>query len=137
MHYASQTIPPVRGFVEFMSEPFLQHWHPSLYENRNLTSTLPTVQCIPMKYLLRELNLQQVDVWILDVEGAEESVLNGVDFTKVKFNAIVMECDGDDNQKNTRKIDILYKYDYDCSVIGRNCMCKHKSFRPSKASSLR
>ncbi len=90
-----------------------------------------------MKYLLRELNLQQVDVWILDVEGAEESVLNGVDFTKVKFNAIVMECDGDDNQKNTRKIDILYKYDYDCSVIGRNCMCKHKSFRPSKASSLR
>jgi hypothetical protein len=36
--------------------------------------------CIPH---YRELNVKHIDLWILDTEGAEESVLKGTDFTKV------------------------------------------------------
>ena len=66
---------PVRGFVEFMTPSFIKKWHGKIYNNKTRIEDLPTVQCIPMKTLLRVLNIQHIDIWILDVEGAEESVL--------------------------------------------------------------
>ena len=34
-----------------------------------------------MKSLLKRLSIRVIDIWILDTEGAEESVLLGTDFT--------------------------------------------------------
>jgi hypothetical protein len=39
------------------------------------------------------MNVKHVDIWILDTEGAEESVLRGTDFNEVHINAVAMECD--------------------------------------------
>jgi len=41
---------------------------------------------------LKEISVTHVDIWILDTEGAEESVLKGTDFNAVHFNAVAMEC---------------------------------------------
>ena len=60
---------------------------------------LPTVQCLTVKLLLRQLGVTHVDIWILDTEGAEESVLRGTDFREVHFNAVAMECDEHDITK--------------------------------------
>ena len=46
-----------------------------------------------MQALLREMNVKHIDIWILDTEGAEESVLRGTDFNEVNVNAVAMECD--------------------------------------------
>lgn len=68
------------GFIEFMAPSFIKKWHGRIYNNKTRIEDLPTVQCLPVKYLLRELNVKHIDIWILDTEGAEESVLKGNDY---------------------------------------------------------
>jgi hypothetical protein len=70
-------------------------------------------------------------LWILDVEGAEEEVLQGMDFSKLHIKGICMECDGKDTEKDARKVALLNKEGYLCEQVHLNCMCRHKSFEPS------
>ena len=74
-----------------------------------------------------------MDVWILDTEGSEVSVLQGVDFDDIRVSTIVVECDQHDPAKNKQKVDILSKNGFHCDQILRNCFCAHKTFVPSKA----
>lgn len=94
---------------------------------------LPTVQCLTVKSLLRQLNVRHIDIWVLDIEGAEESALRGTDFTEVQINAIAMECDEHDLIKNKRKTDIIEANGFRCQLVERNCMCKNKNYNPSSA----
>lgn len=135
LHYSSVGVLPVRGFVEFMSPSFMKKWHGKIYNNKTKIEDLPTVQCLTVKSLLRELNVKVIDIWILDTEGAEESVLRGTDFTAVTFNAIAMECDEHDVEKNRRKTDIIEAAGFKCALIERNCMCKNDKYTPSASTS--
>jgi hypothetical protein len=58
-----------------MTPSFLKQWHGPIYNNKTKLEDLPTVQCMPMRRLLSLLGVTHVDLWILDVEGAEESAL--------------------------------------------------------------
>lgn len=131
LHYSSLGVVPVRGFVEFMTPSFIKKWHGKIHNNKTRIEDLPTVQCLPVKLLLRELNVKHVDIWILDLEGAEESALQGTDFNEVHFNSVAMECDAHDISKNKRKTDILEANGFTCILIERNCMCKHNSYKVS------
>lgn len=133
LHYSSEGVKPVRGFIEFMTPSFIKQWHGRVYNNKTRIEDLPTVQCLPMKYLLRELSVKWVDLWILDVEGAEESVLMGTDFENVHFSTVAMECDTHDVEKNDRKMKILEHHGFTCGILDRNCICTHKDFKPSAA----
>ena len=44
--------------------------------------TVPTVQCLPPAQLFSLLGINHVDLWVLDIEGAEEQALLGTDFTR-------------------------------------------------------
>jgi hypothetical protein len=134
LHYSSLGVVPVRGFVEFMTPSFLKKWHGKIYNNKTRIEDLPTVQCLPVKLLLRQLNVHHIDLWILDLEGAEESALRGTDFNEVHFNVVAMECDDHDISKNQRKTDILEANGFKCTLVERNCMCRHKTFRPSASA---
>ena len=70
LHLSSRAIAPVRGFVEFMAPSFLKQWH----KDKDMDD-LPTVQCLPIRTILKSLGVNHVDIWILDVEGAEEAAL--------------------------------------------------------------
>lgn len=134
LHYSSAGVIPVRGFVEFMSQSFLKKWHGKIYNNITKIDSLPTVQCLPVRKLLGELHVTEIDLWILDTEGSEESVLKGVDWAAVRFNAVAMECDAHDSDKNDRKMRILEQQgNMQCALVERNCMCKHKNFTPSES----
>jgi hypothetical protein len=122
--------PAVQGFIEFMSPEFVQQWHANAANNINL---LPTVSCISMTNILLSINIKHIDIWVLDVEGAELSVLHGTDWDNIHISVIVLECDG---QKGAREIDnekrnYLKSKGYTCQSFGRNCMCKHHTFVPS------
>ena len=133
LHYSSLGVIPVRGFVEFMTPSFLKKWHGPIYNGKVKIEDLPTTQCVPVRKLLKELNVHHIDVWILDTEGAEESVLRGTDFSEVHINSVAMECDEHDLQKNARKTDILEANGFKCQLVERNCMCKNKDFRARSA----
>ena len=77
-----------------MSPGFLADWHTGLIGNNasSLLSSLPVVQCVPMQYILRALNITHVDVWIVDLEGSELMALQGTKFHEVHFNVVVIEC---------------------------------------------
>ena len=132
LHYSSYGVIPVRGFIEFMSESFIKKWHGPIYNKKVSIDELPTVQCLPVKQLFRHLHVKHIDLWILDVEGAEESVLKGVDFNEVTINFVAMECDEHDIEKNSRKTSILEANGFKCDLIDRNCMCKNNSFKHSE-----
>lgn len=42
----------------------------------------------------RRFGINRIDLWSLDVEGAELQVLKAMDFSRVKVNALVVELDG-------------------------------------------
>ena len=44
---------------------------------------LPLVTCAPLSLVLDRLGLRRIDLWSLDVEGAELEVLHTVDFSQV------------------------------------------------------
>lgn len=133
LHYSSAGITPVRGFVELMPAEVLKRWHNAVFENRTKLDELPVAQCLPARILFEELHLKHIDIWVLDVEGGEESVLRGVDFDAVRINAVAVACDDHDLAANKRKTNILESHGFDCLWVGHNCMCKNKSFSPRTA----
>jgi hypothetical protein len=101
---------------------------------RSCCTTLPVVQCLPVGQLFKSLDIKHIDIWVLDVEGAELSALQGVDFSAVQINAIAMECDGE--QKDNACVSLLQSKGYKCQHVLRNCMCKHTSYVPHRAPEL-
>ena len=142
LHYAVGTRGvATRGFIELMSPSFLKRWHPDIYNGRTKLQDFPVVQCVRLNALLQELRVSQIDLWVLDIEGAEASVLRSMDFSSVTINAIVMECDNHDKMKDSKKISILETNGFKCQLVERNCMCKSKLYKassaPIKSSNLR
>jgi hypothetical protein len=75
LHYIDTGYVEVRGVLELMSPEFVKMYHPDIDNKITPLEDLMPIYCLPMKSLLRELSITCIDIWILDVEGAEESVL--------------------------------------------------------------
>lgn len=117
LHYTNDEGGQVQGFVEFMSEPFLRKWHPKIYKNITKLEDLMTVQCVQLSRLASELHIVNVDVWILDVEGAELSVLQGTNFDELFVKVVVMECDMTDLVRDREKQSILERNHFKCEQV--------------------
>eukprot|EP01035_Chromulina_nebulosa_P029936 gene29936-39738_t len=103
-----------------MTTNFTKEWYPELVANASAVLTYPKIACVPLKYILSAIDVKHIDVWVLDVEGAEEKALMGTDFNMVKIDTILVECDSSDLKKNER--------------VMRNSVCIHDSFRPRISS---
>jgi hypothetical protein len=114
LHYTETDNPAINGIIEFMAPSFIQLWHPQLHASPELIEKLPSVLCLPFRTLVHELNIHHLDIWILDVEGAELMVLQGTDFSKISISTIVMECDRSDAEKDAAKEAILRKNKFSC-----------------------
>jgi hypothetical protein len=123
LHYTNDEGGQVQGFVELMSPQFLRRWHPKIARNITKLSDLATVQCVQLKKLMKEINVNHVDVWILDVEGAELSVLKGTDFTTLQVSTVVMECDMTDMERDREKQAVLISNGFTCEQV---CICTYQ-----------
>ena len=117
LHYTNEGGGQVQGFVEFMSKRFIRKWHSKIYQNMSKVEDLPTVQCVQLSRLVNELNIYHIDIWILDVEGAELSVLQGTNFNEIQINVIVMECDKTDLIRDRAKQEILERNQFICEQV--------------------
>lgn len=102
---------PVGGIYEFASESFIQRWwkgvpldHPDVQE----------IQCDTLDNLLLQHAPQTTffDFYSLDVEGAELSVLNSIDFNRVGFGVVLVEADGHNEFKNLAMRQLLESNGY-------------------------
>ena len=62
--------PAVDGIEELMSSSIQKQWH----ANSNVSSR-DRIRCLKVSNILRTLHVSRIDLWVLDVEGAELPVL--------------------------------------------------------------
>ena len=98
------------------------------------------VSCLPLHALLHMFGIARVDLFSLDVEGAELEVLKTVDFSAVRINVIVVEQDGGNTKKEEAVRQLLLANDFrvdsslDSIMAGRrNGWYVHRQFQPYKA----
>jgi FkbM family methyltransferase len=131
VHYTNDGDACCRGIAEFMSEAFLRMWHPQLTDLTDL-SRYPSVACVPLSYILSEVDVQHVNLFVLDVEGAELSVLESVDWSSTVFDVIVVEADGNAPTKDQAVIDMLVGLGYVYEEHRHpNDWFLHRDFKPS------
>ena len=70
---------------------FPDHWYTNAVMNEE-GATL-AIHCGPLSYYLEQLDITHISYWSLDVEGAELSVLQTVDFNAVQIDVIMAESE--------------------------------------------
>ena len=104
-----------QGIVEFMDTVYLQRWFPELHGHswlrppgatgqpssigplsspraRALVLATTEVSCQPLSSIFDALGVSRVDLFILDAEGAEVDILRSIDFSRVRFNMLIVEA---------------------------------------------
>ena len=76
----------VGAAVVHSSEKFLKDWH-------NGDTNGFQVSCIPIQYIIDSTGLLDIDLFSLDVEGAELAVLETLDFSSTNIRVFVVELD--------------------------------------------
>lgn len=61
----------------------------------------------PLHTILAPLCVSHIDLWILDVEGAELDVLMGTDFERVEIDVISAEASDNNPVKNALVIQLM------------------------------
>ncbi len=61
---------------------------------------MPLIPCRPLSALLALFGITHIDLWVLDLEGAELEALKTFDFSAVSVDVIVVELDGGDEVKD-------------------------------------
>jgi hypothetical protein len=93
------------------------------------------VDCIPLSSILDRLGICQLDVWILDVEGGETVVLQGIDLNRYDISVIIMETTSSHSPANLRHIQ---SFGYRCHPMPHslanvaNHACVKAGFQPSR-----
>ena len=126
------------GIVELQEKMLID-----LNDRRIDINTLPTVHCISITHVLRKLlAVKVVDIWVLDLEGAEESALSNTDFNAVQFNLVVYETrEGSDEelQVERRKAALVERHGFKCYTkldkdqVSNNLYCVNNKFTPVSA----
>ncbi len=79
--------------------------------------------CIPLQKIIDSTGLYDINLFSLDVEGAEYAVLSTVDFSVTNFEVIVAELDGGNLVKDQQVRDLLMSHGFE------NAALKHGSIR--------
>uniref|UniRef100_A0A7S0QQG9 Methyltransferase FkbM domain-containing protein n=1 Tax=Cryptomonas curvata TaxID=233186 RepID=A0A7S0QQG9_9CRYP len=107
----------VGASTEMANPAFLKAWHGLDYSG-GLKSA-----CIPLQTILESTGLYDINLFSLDVEGAEYAVLSTVDWSVTNFEVIVVELDGGDLVKDQHVRDLLLSHGFE------NAALKHGSIR--------
>lgn len=131
VHFIDAPWAATGGILEFMSESFKKQWHSHLGADE--LENLPMIPCMPLRSILGKFGVHHIDLWSLDVEGAELQVLETFDFSTVMVDVIVIEADGHDAAKDEAVIDLLKSKGYIYhGHVARNDWFVHESFEPSR-----
>ena len=74
--------------------------------------TLESIRCEPLSTIFHRHHVTFIDLFVLDVEGAESNVLRTVDFSKVAVDFFVIELDGKSAEKDADVRCMLRRYGF-------------------------
>lgn len=151
MHYARGISGPyVGGLLEFMSADYMKRWHSDIYkacESEGNISTLDfskisrerllPVDCLPLHHIFHRLHIRHINLFILDVEGAEMSILTSINWKTTTFDVLAIETDDRAPGYNNTIAAYLDKFGYmPVASKMRNTWFIRKTFTPSKRPGL-
>lgn len=96
LHFAESdtaTPMPTDGIFEFMSQDFKATWWPEALANESIVASFAPVHCSSLDALLAPYEVPFIDLWVLDVEGAELGVVETHDFEKLPVHVFCIEID--------------------------------------------
>eukprot|EP00047_Mylnosiga_fluctuans_P013198 m.30036 g.30036 ORF g.30036 m.30036 type:complete len:264 (+) comp4736_c0_seq1:1365-2156(+) len=108
----------VGGIIEFMSPGTLdKHWPKDSHGVRHGLygggkAIIYPIQCRRLDSILSNHSIGHVDLWILDVEGAELAVLHTIDLAKVRIDVLGIELDGSNKEKDDGVVEHLLANGY-------------------------
>jgi hypothetical protein len=117
------------GDVHEISDALVQGFYEG--DVRNNTKIIRT-PCKPFSMYLG--TRKRVDFFSLDVEGAELTVLETTDFSKVHFNVIMIEMDSSSPKKNYKLRQLMFNVGFvEClGAVPRSAVFLNKNFTGSK-----
>ena len=108
-------------------------WNHPLLQRSNKMFTVNKIPCVDLKEVLEVLKISHINLFILDVEGTEVSVLKSIDFSKTLFDVIVVERQTPNEAIKFMKS--LTEYEL-VAAKGRNLWYMRRLFMPSRRSSV-
>ena len=115
---------PVGASIGDASDTHLKVWHP------NGTDNSLVIACLPMQYIIDATGLYDLDLFSLDVEGAELTVLQTIDFNLTNIRVIVVELDGTNTKKDMNVRSLLFNRGFvEFSYPGRSNETNAKAIR--------
>merc|ERR1712085_59827 len=89
--------------------------HPFTNAVANQDDAILDIHCGPLSHPLKQLGIQHIDFWSLDVEGSELAILKTVDFNAVQIDVIIAESSNElaDKERMAEEVRVfLQKKDY-------------------------
>jgi FkbM family methyltransferase len=118
LHYVTDgSRGPVNGFWEFMSDNLKNAYWPKADVN-----SMPLVPCRPLGPLLSMFGVTHIDLWVLDVEGAELEVLKTFDFKAITVDVVCIEQDGGNPEKDKAVRELMKKEGYELDLMNQVCV---------------
>lgn len=86
---------PVATDLDHAAPSFLRQWAPALGEGD------VSVPCVPLQLIVDATGLWDIDLFSLDVEGAEQDVLESLDLSRTNVKVLMVELDGHNPEKDS------------------------------------
>ena len=129
----------VDGILEFMEKKFITRFHKYWHRTHD-PQLIKEMSCVTMPYLLNSLGITHLDIWVLDVEGAELPVLSAMDkmWDEITIDVVLLETmhRTDRSSEADSTIKIMNKHGYVCHEYMSNVVCVHNRFEPSVKPSI-
>jgi hypothetical protein len=138
LHYAEKAgkAHAINGIWEFMALEHRERWWGELVSSPALVAQLPAVTCTPPASIFLAHDIPRINLWVVDVEGAELSVLQTHDFEAVPADVLCVEAMGFEAEKN-RGVQVFLESKgyrlhsaYPSDGTPRNEWFVHRSFTP-------
>ena len=118
----------VAGIVEFMNPKFREKFWKGMDAEHD--SRIVPIDCMPFTQLMQKHHVSHIDLWVLDVEGAELEVLKTTDLTgkTLQIDILCIELDGNNPSKDAAVVKLLEEHGYSVYEVfpGRNTWFVHE-----------
>mmetsp|Transcript_18261 Transcript_18261/g.30452 ORF Transcript_18261/g.30452 Transcript_18261/m.30452 type:complete len:331 (-) Transcript_18261:103-1095(-) len=109
-------------------------------QKEGLVKKAAKVQCLPLSSIFAGINVTHVNFFVLDVEGAELSVLQSIDWTKVSFDVLSIETERDKRRpgyvEDVTAFMLSKNYVVVDNISGRNTWFTRVGFVPSRRPTI-
>lgn len=125
----------VDGIMEFMEPKFISRFHKYWHRTKD-PRLIREMQCATAPFIFQFLHISHLDIWVLDVEGAELAVLSAIEWERgPTIDIILLEImrRNDRSTEADNTIAIIERNGYSCHPYMSNAVCVHSRLEKTRS----